>query len=114
MNVLKLLPVIISFLLLGAHCYRAGSMVLAGLCLAVLLLLALRKPWVPRLFQVFLLIGGLEWLRTLYRLAEIRMAFGEPWARMALILGAVALFTGLSGLVFRNRLVRARYAPDQN
>jgi hypothetical protein len=109
MNVLRLLPVILSFLLLGAHFYRADNVLLTGLCLAVLFLLFLRETWVPRLFQVLLALGALEWLRALYGFAAMRIAFGEPWMRLAFILGAVALFTGLSGLIFRNRKLRARY-----
>jgi hypothetical protein len=109
MNFLKLLPVILSFILLGAHFYRAG-MVLAALArVAVLILLFLRKKWVPRLFQVLLFLGALEWLRTLYMLAGVYMTIGKPWTRMAIILGTVALLTALSGLVFRNRKLAARY-----
>jgi len=40
----------------------------------------------------------------------MRIAFGEPWTRLAVILAAVALCTGLSGLVFKNRRLRARYS----
>jgi hypothetical protein len=109
MNAIRLLPVILSLLLLAAHFYRAGQVVVTALCLALPLLLLLRKSWVPRLFQVLLVLGALEWLRALYGFAAMRIAFGEPWTRLALILGAVALFTGLSGLVFRNRKLRARY-----
>ena len=57
-----------------------------------------------------LALGALEWLRALYGFAAMRIAFGEPWTRLALILGAVALFTGLSGLVFKNRSLRDYYA----
>ena len=39
MNFLRLLPVILSFLLLGAHFYRAGLLPLTLLCVAVLFLL---------------------------------------------------------------------------
>lgn len=109
MNVIRLLPVILSLILLAAHFYRAGQVVVTALCLALPLLLLLRKSWVPRLFQVLLVLGALEWLRALYGFAAMRIAFGEPWTRLALILGAVALFTGLSGLVFRNRKLQARY-----
>ena len=110
MNVLKLLPVILSFLLLAAHFYRAGVVPLSALCIALPLLLLLRQAWVPRLFQFLLVLGALEWLRALYGFVAMRIAFGEPWTRLALILGAVALFTGLSGLVFRNRSLRGRYS----
>ena len=109
MNFLRLLPVILSFLLLGAHFYRAGLVPATVLCVAALFLLFVPKPWVPRLFQAVLVLGAFEWLRTLYLFAQMRIAWGEPWTRLAVILGAVALFTALSGLVFRHRNLAARY-----
>lgn len=109
MNVLRLLPVILSFLLLGAHFYRAGLPVLSGFCAGALLLLFVRSAWIPRLFQVLLVLGALEWLRALYGFAAMRIAFGEPWTRLAMILGGVALFTALSGLVFRSQKLKAFY-----
>jgi len=112
MNVVWLLPVILSFLLLGAHFYRSGMLVLTGLCLAVLFLLFIRKSWVPRLFQVLLLLGALEWLRSMYFFIAMRIAWGEPWTRLAIILGTVALLTALSGLVFKNRKLRAYYTAS--
>lgn len=113
MNVFRLLPVILSFLLLAAHFYRAGNVIVTGICVAALFLLFLRKSWVPRLFQVLLVLGALEWLRALYFFASMRIAFNEPWTRLAIILGAVALFTAASGLVFRNRSVRDRYRTEK-
>ena len=86
------------------------ALALGMLGIALPLLLLFRRSWIPRLFQVVLLLGALEWLRTLYGLAAMRIAFGEPWTRLAVILAAVALFTGLSGLVFYNRRLRARYS----
>jgi hypothetical protein len=113
MNAIRLLPVILSFLLLGAHFYRAGYPFLTVLCATLPCLLFLRKAWVPRLFQVLLVLGALEWLRSLYLLAAMRIAFEQPWTRLAFILVAVALFTGLSGLVFRSGKLRARYLVAQ-
>ena len=112
MKALQLLPVTLSFLLLGAHFYRAGWVVLTSLCVAMLFLLFLRKPWVPRLFQAILLLGAVEWFRTLYLFAAMRIAWDEPWTRLALILGGVALFTALSGLVFQGRRLKAFYGLD--
>lgn len=109
MNGLRLLPVILSFLLLGAHFYRAGQPALVGLCLAAPWLLFLRRSWVPRLFQALLALGALEWLRTLYTFAAMRIAFEQPWTRLAVILGAVALLTALSSLVFRSDALRRFY-----
>jgi len=109
MNLLRLLPVILSFILLGAHFYRADLPPVAALCAFTPLLLVIRQAWIPRLFQALLVLGALEWLRTLYMLAAMRIAFDQPWGRLALILGAVALFTALSGLVFNTRLLRLHY-----
>jgi hypothetical protein len=109
MNALRLSPVIICLLLLAAHFYRAGQLLLTIACLALPLLLLMRRPWVPRLFQALLLLGALEWLRTLYVFAGMRNAFDQPWGRLAVILGAVAAFTALSGLVFKGARLRSRY-----
>ena len=109
MNFLRLLPVFISFLLLAAHFLRAGQVVFVVGLLALLLLLFIRKFWVPWVIQAILLLGAVEWIVTLYSVAQLRIASGEPWTRMAIILGAVALFTALSGLVFRSKALRDRF-----
>lgn len=109
MNVLRLLPVILSFLLLGAHFLRSGHQVLAIASAALPLLLFLRAYWIPWLFRAALFLAALEWLRTLYLLAAMRIAWEQPWGRMALILGGVAAFTAASALVFRSGALKARY-----
>ena len=110
MNFLRLLPVLISFLLLGAHFLRAGHVFIVSVLLLIFLLLIIKKSWVPWVIQLILLLGAVEWLRTLVSIAQMRIDFGMPWARMAVILGAVALFTLVSGLVFRNKALRDRYS----
>jgi len=112
MNAVRLTPVILSFLLLGAHFYRAGLVPLTVLSVAILLLLFVKKSWIPRLFQFLLLAGALEWLRSLYFFAAMRIAWDQPWTRLAVILGAVALLTALSGLVFINKKLRNYYQQE--
>ena len=109
MNFLRLAPVWLSFLLLGAHFFRGGMVPLAAACAIFPLLLFLRRAWVARLAQVLLVLGGLEWLRTLIALALRRQAVGESWVRLAIILGVVAAFTLASALVFQARALRRRY-----
>jgi hypothetical protein len=106
---MRLLPVILSFLLLAAHFYRSGQVVFAGISLALPFLLFLKEIWVVRIIQVALLLGSAEWIRTLYVFARQRVEFDQPWTRLAIILGGVALFTLLSTLVFRNQSVRNRF-----
>lgn len=110
MNFFRLLPVIISFLLLAAHFVRAGQIFFVMVLLFLTLMLVIRKSWIPWLMQLALLLGAVEWLRTLFFVAQMRMEFGMPWTRLAIILGAVALFTLFSGLVFRSKALRERYS----
>ncbi len=112
MMLLRLLPVVLSALLLAAHFFRNGRGGLTLLCLAVSLSLAIRRPWVMGTARVFLALAALEWLRTLVTLAHVRAAHGEPWARLAVILGSVTLFTVASALVFRSAKVRAYFRGD--
>ena len=82
---------------------------LVALCVVLVVLLAWPRAWVARLVQLALLLGALEWLWTAGWLVQQRLALGQPWLRLACILGAVAVFTGASALVFRSAALRARY-----
>jgi hypothetical protein len=99
----------IAAILLAAHFYRAGHLALAVLAVGALVLLAVPRPWAARALQVALLAGALEWLRTLALFASTRMAAGQPYLRLALILGVVAAFTAASAAVFQQSAVRRRY-----
>lgn len=95
--------------LLAAHFYRAGHLVFAALALGALVLVAVPRAWAARILQAALVAGAIEWLRTLALFASERMSMGQPWMRLALILGAVALFTAASAAVFQQSAVRRRY-----
>lgn len=109
---LQLVPVVISLLVLGAHFLRGGNVVLVAAVLVAVALLGVRRPWVARLVQATLLLGALEWVRSLVRLTGQRMQEGQPATRLVVILGGVALFTGLSALVFHTRRLRLRFGLD--
>ena len=109
MNFIRLLPAILSILLLGAHFFRAGNIAFVSCAVVTLLVLVIRKPWVARLVRIVLVIGGIEWIRTAVILARMRQAAGAPWMRIVLILGAVAAFTICSSLIFRFKSLRERY-----
>jgi hypothetical protein len=109
MNLFRLLPVIFSMLMLGAHFFRAGHLLLAGGALLSLGLLCIRRPLAARLMQGLLVAGAIEWLVTADGLVMFRQAQGLPWLRLAIILGLVALCTLLSALVFRTSGLKSRY-----
>jgi hypothetical protein len=109
MNFLRLLPVILSYGLLAAHFSRAGHFPLVLLSLLIPMLLFVKKKWAARILQVLLLIGGAEWIRTMFGYIEVRKAIGEDWGRLAIILISVALLTACSGLVFTGKSLKRRY-----
>lgn len=109
MNILKLLPVILSLLLIGAHFFRSGNIIIVLFAVTTLLLLLICKPWVVRLCQIILVTGGIEWIRTMVVFVKMRQSVGAPWERLALILGGVAIFTICSAFVFRFKSLRQWY-----
>jgi hypothetical protein len=109
MTFVRLLPVLISFLLLAAHFSRADNTPMVAASLIFPLILLVRKPWVAPTVQVVLVLGGLVWIRRAAVLVGQRQASGESWTRLAVILAIVAAFTMASALVFRSTAVKKYY-----
>jgi hypothetical protein len=104
-----LIPTLLSFLVLAAHFFRGGHVVLAVVSCAVPSLLLLRRAWATRIVQVLLVAGALEWVRTTLQIRAVRIDQGREWTRMAVILGSVAGFTLLSSLVYCLPPLRRHY-----
>jgi hypothetical protein len=114
MRVLLFIPVVLSIIVLGAHFLRGGSMLVVLGVLTLLALLPFRRPWVARVVQLVLILGALEWVRTLVMLTMRRSARGEPFLRMAVILGAVAAVTLGSGLLLESEAFRRFYGSGRD
>ena len=99
--VLRIIPVVLSGLVLAAHFFRARNLPLVAVSLALPLLLLVRERWSARAVQAGLVLGGIEWVRTLAYFAGQRIEDGRPWTRLAVILGVVAALTALSALAVR-------------
>lgn len=112
MNLLRLLPVLLSFGLLAAHFSRADMFPLVVVSLAIPFLLLIPKAWVARTIQILLLAGAAEWIRAMFGYIAIRKEIGEDWTRLAIILVAVAILSACSGLVFRGKALKKRYQLD--
>ena len=113
MNLVRLLPAFLSCILLAAHFARMGSVLLVLLSLLLPAVLFFRYEWAARLVQVALIYGTIEWVRTLISGVAERNAEGQPWIRLAIILGVVAVFTLSSALPFSlSRPLRRRYGLD--
>jgi hypothetical protein len=91
MTALLLSPTVLSVLIFCAHLLRAEFVLLIPPLLISLGLLIYRSGAVARFFQLLLLAISGVWIFTAFQLGTRRMEQGEPWLRMALILGGVAL-----------------------
>ncbi len=106
---IRLLPVMFSALLIAAHFLRFYGLVLPAIFLLLLFTFAVRRKWVVRFWQVIMFLGTLVWIDTAANLVRMRSAMGLPWTRLAIIMGAVIIFTAFSGLWLENKHIKAYY-----
>lgn len=100
---------ILSAVLLGAHFLRSGELTMVALCLAAPLLFLWRRRWSLILLQSLAYGAAASWVVAAVQLVQMRQQLGQPWTAAAVILGSVALFTLLSGLLLNARAMRERY-----
>lgn len=98
-----------ALLLMGAHFFRATLVPLTVACLGLVALLFVRARWAWLTLQIALALGTLEWLRTAWEFASARATLGQPYTRLLVILGGVALFTALAALVLRTKTARTHF-----
>jgi hypothetical protein len=108
-NFVKLLPVMVSSLVLVAHFMRDGSDIRMVMSLLIPFLLLAYERWAARVVQLFLVIGAVEWARTTAVLLAERVEEGRPFMRMLIILASVTVFTAASAFVFRLRSLKELY-----
>ena len=114
MFALNLAPVVLAAIILAAHFYRADSLPGVVAALALVAIAFVRRPWAARVAQAGLVLGALEWLRTMATFAAARIALGQPYARMIAILAVVALVTALAALVFERAAMRRHYGLGED
>lgn len=107
--ILRISLFVIAAVLLGAHFLRAGNLALVALCVATPLLFLYRKWWSLALLRLLAYGAAATWIAVAVRLVQVREQYGQPWTAAAIILGSVALFTLLAGLLLNSRSIRERY-----
>ena len=112
-KVLLYIPIFLSLAVLGAHFLRYGNSVGVFAALVIMGLLFVRRPWVARLVQIVLVLGTLEWLRTMYELAQMRALQGQPYGRMLVILGVIAAVTLCSALLLQSATLKKVYGLER-
>lgn len=106
---LRTVLVSVAALLLGAHFLREGNHVLVAACLAAPLLFLWKKRWSLVLLQLMAYGAAATWIVVALQLVEVRQQTGRPWTVAVLILGLVALFTLVAGLLLNSRSISQRY-----
>jgi hypothetical protein len=119
MSALRLLPAHLSLLLLAALFMRMGIPLILIVPLTLMLMLSFLVPWseVRALLTVALGLGSLVWAFMTWLRVQERLAYGEPWSRLAGILAGVALFTAWAAwLVWDSRkaLQQTAWTVDGN
>ncbi len=106
----RILPLILAFILLGAHFLRAGSLWGAVVMALIPLLLLFKSRWSWLVVQICLYLGAALWINTTIAIIQQRIGWGQPWGRVALILGGVTLFTIWAGVLLNSPQVKSRYS----
>ena len=107
--VMRISIYVVAALLLGAHFLRAGNLVMMALCGAAPLLFLWRRRRSLILLQ-FLAYGAAGiWIAVAMQLVDTRQQLGQSWTAAAVILGFVALYTLMAGLLLNSRTISMRY-----
>ncbi len=104
---------IFSSVLLAAHFSRADLNLLVPVALLFPFILFIKRRWIIRIYQIYLICGVLIWIERLLYLRKLRISIGESWAVMAIILGVVALLTLFSAGILQNKELLNSYQSEK-
>ena len=90
---IRVVCVILVFLLVAAHFFRAGNPLLAAAALLIPFLFLIRRPWAFVLLQVLTWAASVLWILVAIQLVRLRIALDQPFRGVIVILGCVVLFT---------------------
>ncbi len=110
--VLRISLFVVAALLLGAHFLRAGNLALVALCLAAPLMFLHRRRWSLIVLQLLAYGAAATWIAVAIELVRQRQQLGQPWTIATVILGTVALFTFLAGMLLNSRAINRRYSDN--
>jgi hypothetical protein len=103
MFVLRRLPACLALLMLGALSLRLGLafLVTVPLTLVLLVLLFIPRALLQTILSTLLWGGSLGWMGMAWVRVNERLTLGLPWIRLAIIFGAVTLFTAWAAWLLR-------------
>ena len=106
---LTVLAMSFTYFFLAAHFLRMGHPILTLLCILLPFLLLIKKRLSLIILEIFTYMGTGIWVHTIILLIKKRLKMGTSYKSAVIILGLVALFTFLSGLMLNLKKVLEKY-----
>ena len=106
---LRILPLILSAVLIAAHFLRSYSLQQVFVCLAAPCLLLIKRRWGVVLLQSLSVVSALIWLFALNGIIQERIMEDRSWIASAIILGLVTLFTLYAGWLLNSPQIKNNY-----
>ena len=97
---------IFSLLLLAAHFSRINVPYLPYIFLILPFLFLWKKETIRVAIQIVLFLGGFVWIYAINHYVNIRIANGENWLRLLIILSLVSLFTFYSSYLMSSSSIK--------
>lgn len=113
MIILRIIPSIISALVLSAHFLRDGEFLSVLLTILAPFLFWIKERWSLNTLRLLIFLGGIIWLWTTIELVLNQIANEAPWFRMAIILVLITIFTFFSGYLLNSPVVKKTYFPPK-
>ena len=109
MTIIIYITSILSFILIGSHFLRDYNFGLALVSVLVPFLFFIRKRWILYIASGLLFLSAGLWINTALNFSYVRIELEQPYFRMLIILGAVSLFTAMSGFLILSKRFRRKY-----
>lgn len=113
MNTLMLTLAVLGHFILAAHALRQGDWSLCAALAALPLALLTRRGAARLVAAAVLLLGAGQWVSAGLGFVQLRLALGEPWLRLALIMGAVCAASLASGLWLLGQRAQALFHRER-
>lgn len=110
----RFVPIILSTLLFAAHVMRFYGVFPALAVLLLLFTLFIRRVWIIRLWQLFLIVAVLIWINTTIEFVRFRLATSMPWSRLLIIMLSVVLLNVFSILWLQHKRFHSYFNSSQN
>jgi len=100
-------------ILLAAHFSRADNDILAGISLLIPFLFLIKQKWVILSLEIVAYVAAVFWLIGAYQYIQSRIAAGDDWIRLLIIMGAVALYSAWTGFFLRSKKIKDIYGINK-